>query len=164
MITEQRLQRLERQSRLYRHLFILAALGLVAALTYGATKPIPRVIEAGMFAVVGHKNKTVAMLRSGRGDGGALIIYGPKGHVAGKEFISATVLTPFGGSITVYGSEGKSAVSIDGSIDAKTGGYIGVANKTGETVVQLGVDEYGNGVVGAFNRKGVGRTLEPGPE
>ena len=36
-------------------------------------------------------------------------------------------------------------------------------NKTGEGVVQLYADDYGNGVVGAFNRKGKGRTLEPGP-
>ena len=33
-------------------------------------------------------------------------------------------------------------------------------NKTGEGVVQLSVDDYGNGVVGAYNRKGKGRTLE----
>ncbi len=27
----------------------------------------------------------------------------------------------------------------------------------------LAADEYGNGVVGAWNRKGMGRTLKPGP-
>ena len=36
-------------------------------------------------------------------------------------------------------------------------------NKTGEGVVHLSVDDYGNGVVGAYNRKGKGRTLKPGP-
>ena len=36
-------------------------------------------------------------------------------------------------------------------------------NKTGEAVVQLSADDYGNGVVGAYNRKGKGRTLQPGP-
>ena len=36
-------------------------------------------------------------------------------------------------------------------------------NKTGETVVDLRSDEYGDGVVGAYNRKGMGRTLKPGP-
>ena len=40
---------------------------------------------------------------------------------------------------------------------------INVYNKTGEDVVQMYADEYGNGVVGAWNRKGKGRTLEPGP-
>ena len=34
-------------------------------------------------------------------------------------------------------------------------------NKTGEGVVQMTADEYGNGVVGAYNRKGVGTTLKP---
>jgi hypothetical protein len=33
-------------------------------------------------------------------------------------------------------------------------------NKTGEGVVQLSADDYGNGVVGAYNRKGKGRTLK----
>ena len=35
-----------------------------------------------------------------------------------------------------------------------------VHNKTGEEIIQLHVDDYGNGVVGAYNRKGMGRTLE----
>ena len=43
------------------------------------------------------------------------------------------------------------------------GGDLRIMNKTGEAVVTLGVDEYGNGVVGAYNRKGRGRTLKPGP-
>jgi hypothetical protein len=30
-------------------------------------------------------------------------------------------------------------------------------------VVQLSADDYGNGVVGVYNRKGKGRTLKPGP-
>jgi len=35
-------------------------------------------------------------------------------------------------------------------------------NKTGESIITLQADEYGNGVVGAWNRKGKGRTLQPG--
>ena len=45
----------------------------------------------------------------------------------------------------------------------ENGGCIGIVNKTGETVVELKADEYGNGLVGAYNRKGMGRTLQPGP-
>lgn len=37
------------------------------------------------------------------------------------------------------------------------------SNKTGEEVVTLKADDYGNGVVGAWNHKGKGRTLKPGP-
>ena len=40
------------------------------------------------------------------------------------------------------------------------GGMISLINRTGEEVVQLYADDYGNGVVGAYNRKGKGRTLE----
>ena len=44
-----------------------------------------------------------------------------------------------------------------------TWGMINVSNKTGETIAEMGADEYGNGIVGAYNRKGKGRTLVPGP-
>ena len=46
----------------------------------------------------------------------------------------------------------------------ENGGYLEVFNKTGEVVVGLHTDEYGNGVVDAYNRKGKGRTLQPGPQ
>ena len=46
----------------------------------------------------------------------------------------------------------------------ETGGMLGIYNKTGEGVVQLRADQHGNGVVGVYNRKGLGRTLEPGPQ
>ena len=36
-------------------------------------------------------------------------------------------------------------------------------NKTGEGIVDIYADEYGNGLVGAWNRKGKGRTLQPVP-
>ena len=42
-----------------------------------------------------------------------------------------------------------------------SGGRIGVFNKTGEQVISLTVDAYGNGKVGAWNREGTGRTLTP---
>lgn len=43
------------------------------------------------------------------------------------------------------------------------GGAIQVMNQTEDSVVQLLTDEYGNGVVYAGNRKGKGKTLQPGP-
>ena len=43
------------------------------------------------------------------------------------------------------------------------GGAVAVFNKTGEGIASMGADEYGNGEVGADNRKGMGRTLKPGP-
>jgi len=47
--------------------------------------------------------------------------------------------------------------------DRSRNGLLSVNSKTGESVVQLSVDDYGNGEVDAYNRKGEGRTLEPGP-
>lgn len=43
------------------------------------------------------------------------------------------------------------------------GGCLSLLNKTGEVVCTLRADEYGNGEIGAWNRKGTGRTLGPGP-
>ena len=61
----------------------------------------------------------------------------------------------------------KSKTSADiiyaGAATDGTGFLIVGFNKTGEDVVQLSVDDYGNGYVGAYNRKGKGRTLKPGP-
>jgi len=43
------------------------------------------------------------------------------------------------------------------------GGGVVVYNKTGEMIADMGTDDYGNGEVGAYNRKGIGQTLKPGP-
>ena len=56
--------------------------------------------------------------------------------------------------------QGKDLVGLTTS---DNGGMIYVSNKTGETIAVMVADEYGNSVVGAYNRKGMGRTLQPGP-
>ena len=43
------------------------------------------------------------------------------------------------------------------------GGAVFVYNKTSESIATMNADEYGNGKVGAWSRKGRGRTLQPGP-
>ena len=45
---------------------------------------------------------------------------------------------------------------------ADTGGELSIFNKTNEEVCTLKVDEYGNGLIGAWDRTGKGRTLKPG--
>ncbi len=40
------------------------------------------------------------------------------------------------------------------------GGAVEIYNKTGEGIVTIGADEYGNGEVGAWNRKGKGRVWD----
>ena len=66
------------------------------------------------------------------------------------------------GTVNTYAPNGNDLVKL-ASNSNDTGGMILVFNKTGEDVVQLTADEYGNGKVGAYNRKGKGRTLKPGP-
>ena len=47
--------------------------------------------------------------------------------------------------------------------ESSNGGFVFAGFKrTGGIVVQLHADDYGNGVVGAYNRKGQGRELKPG--
>ena len=64
------------------------------------------------------------------------------------------------GSVTIHQPNGKELVALRAS---DNGGAVYVSNKTGETIVSMKADEYGNGVVGAWDRKGKGRTLQPGP-
>ena len=64
------------------------------------------------------------------------------------------------GAVTTWSAKGKELVALGAN---ENGGAVAVSNKTGEGVVQMHVDEYGNGVVWAGNRKGKGRTLESGP-
>ena len=78
----------------------------------------------------------------------------------GKDLVGLGVTAEGNGNVTTYAPNGKELVALNAT---DTGGMIAVFNKTGDGVVQLRADEYGNGVVGAYNRKGKGRTLEPGP-
>ena len=64
------------------------------------------------------------------------------------------------GTVRTYAPNGQELVAL-GTND--NGGLIYVYNKTGEFIAEMRADEYGNGVVGAYNRKGIGRTLKPGP-
>ena len=62
----------------------------------------------------------------------------------------------------VMSKTGQTLISA-GAANNGTGFFFEGYNKTGEGVVQLSADDYGNGVVYAGNRKGEGRTLKPGP-
>jgi len=59
--------------------------------------------------------------------------------------------------VTTYSSSGKSLVNLGST---SNGGGIRVFNEAGEGIVSAVADDYGNGEVGAWNRKGEGRTLE----
>jgi len=99
----------------------------------------------------------------------------------GQELILAGADTSGDGAFTVLSKEGK--MLIDAGADgagngllrvnskegqklihagaAVSGAWVELYNKAGEGIVQLYADDYGNGVVGAFDRKGKGSTLKP---
>ena len=65
------------------------------------------------------------------------------------------------GVVDVLQPNGKTGVKLTSTVGG--GGSVSVYNKTGGRIVNVSADDYGNGVVGAYNRKGKGRTLKPGP-
>ena len=82
-----------------------------------------------------------------------------------KLAVSLGVAGDGNGTVTTYetnGSELFGEILVDLTA-SPNGGLVEVFNTAGEDVVQMYADDYGNGVVGAYNRKGIGRTLESGP-
>lgn len=60
------------------------------------------------------------------------------------------------GRLTTFNSSGQPLVGLGST---ENGGEAVVFNKTGERIITLRPDEYGNGQVGAWNRKGKGRVF-----
>ena len=67
--------------------------------------------------------------------------------------------TIFAERIAVKNDEGDIQVLI-GAPSGYTGGDLRVMNKEGKTVITLDVDDYGNGEIGVYNRKGQGRAYK----
>ena len=175
---ERRIGKLERDNRWYRNLFIFTWLIVVVLITWGATKPTPEVIRARRIEVVDKNGQVGAALGAWEG-WGALTLFNK-----GKPGFNVSQSITGGGRVHVYGPTGKALIELSGSsgvariiiknsngedsiqiyggIASGTGGIVRLYNKTREMAVHLYADEYGNGVVGAYNRKGQGRTLRPG--
>ena len=84
-----------------------------------------------------------------------------KTHSAkGKPLVSLSSTESGKGSVQTFQPNGIALVELGAN---PNGGGVWVTNKTGEDIAQMYADDYGNGVIGAWNRKGKGRTLEPGP-
>ena len=64
------------------------------------------------------------------------------------------------GSVTRYPPNGRKRVRLGA---ASGGGAIAIFHKPDDPIVDLHPAEYGNGVVGAYSRKGEGRTRQPRP-
>jgi hypothetical protein len=101
---------------------------------------------------------------------------------AGKPLISAGANTDGYGLLTVANKEGKDMIYAGANTDGdgllkvknkegkdliyagvtESGGFLNIENITGEDVVELRTDDYGHGYIGVWDRKGKGRTLQPG--
>lgn len=91
--------------------------------------------------------------------GGIMTLSSKKGNPIAV--IGASPIDGNGHALLYFDDETDEAYFAVGAGD--NGGVVEVHNKTGENIAQIYADEYGNGVVGAYNRKGIGRTLQPGP-
>lgn len=64
-----------------------------------------------------------------------------------------------GGALTLRGKDEKGVVGLGAD---EHGGFVTVFNKTGEPACTLDADATGSGKLGAWDRQGKGRTLQPG--
>ena len=78
---EQRIEKLEQQYRIYRNLFILAGLAVVAVVGFGATESIPNIIRANRFEVIDKDGNVVARLGHYYRGSGSMEIFTREGAV-----------------------------------------------------------------------------------
>ncbi len=108
---ELRLRRLERDCRVYRTLFVLAGLMLLALISYGAVKAPPDVIRANRFEAVDKNGRVRAVMASFRGHGdGIFRAY----NRAGVEVFYAGSSGPGDGRVEVKTRRGKITAVITG--------------------------------------------------
>jgi hypothetical protein len=110
----------------------------------------------GLVTTMSAKGKDLVALTSTEGGNGLVSTYQPNG----KDLVALGATAEGDGMVTTYQPNGKELVALGAS---DNGGLVYVSNKTGDTIAEMSADEYGNGLVGAYNRKGEGRTLQPGP-
>jgi hypothetical protein len=138
MSIEQRLEQVERQTKRLR----IAVVVLAAALC-GVVSMAAKGDDIGNFKEIYAKE-----------------IYATK--IVVKDPKSPTdihmVVHRFGGGITIDNAN-ESSVNLSAN-SHENGGSIFLTNKTGDQVITIGADDYGNGEVGAWNRKGKGRVWD----
>ena len=145
-----------------------------------------RVEKEGLFEMVATRHinvmndagKVVVTL-SANDDGNGMI---RTRSAKGNDLVDLTSTEGGNSTVTTYQSNGKPQVRLGSTGNgglvgaynktdegyavmamADNGGLVEVTNNTGEIIGQIISDKDGNGVVGAYNRKGKGRTLQPGP-
>ena len=114
------------------------------------------VVGNGRLIVSSKEGQELIYAGASESEDGNLSVYSKKG----QKLIHAGVGVAGNGLLTVHSQEGQKLIYA-GADRAGNGAAVELFNKTGETVVRLYADDNGNGVVGAFNRKGKSKTLKP---
>jgi len=147
---EQRITELERRASRYRNALVLLVVGMCAVAVVGATNETRwGILEDGSIwgkrlILMNDEGVGVVSLFSDANGNGRFMMETNKDYIA-----------------DIY--QGKqSIISVQMGFH-DNGFFIDGYNRWQKRVVNLSVDEYGNGVVGAYNSKGEGRTLTPGP-
>ena len=109
----------------------------------------------GLLLVYNKDGKKLIYAGGGESGDGLLLVYTKDG----KHLIYAGANKSGDGLLKVKSKNGNDRVAISGGLTG--GGGISVLNKTGEEVVQIHADDYGMGYVGAFDRQGKGKVLQP---
>ena len=166
MTIEQRLEQLERQNhRIERKnkrlttALTLMAVAMCAVVTVAATGENDGTFDTVTARTIWVENDagdTAVFLGANRvGDG----VVSTRSAV-GKTLVMLNSAPDHKGTVQTFRPYGKVLVDLSAGDE---GGAVNVYNKTGESIATMYADDYGNGVVGAYNRKGMGRTLKPGP-
>jgi hypothetical protein len=156
--SESRLLAVERQLRLHRLVIAGLLVAIVALVGLGATKGVPDEVRAKSFVVVNGEGREVVVIASGT-MGGTIVTYPSKGPSVPLVFITQS--DGGHGFMAVGSNDGRIGVVLVGLNDKGGGGSVLVQNKAGQVVATATVDEYGMGLVGAYDHDGRGHTLMP---
>ena len=159
MTVEQRLDQLEKRNKRLTVALTMTVVAMAAVVTMAATGDKDGRFDTVVARTIYVKNDAgdFVVVLGADDDGNGLV---QTKSAKGKELVQLTSTVEDNGTVTTYQPNGKRLVDLTAS---DNGGLVYVYNKTGEDIVHMGADEYGNGLVGAWNRKGKGRTLQPGP-
>jgi hypothetical protein len=159
MTIEQRLDQLEKRNKRLTVALSMTVVAMCAVVTMAATGDKDGdfgIVTARTIFVMNDAGEIVVSLGASDNGNGLVETRSAKG----KDLVDLTSTVDGEGTVTTYQPNGEASVDLGAS---DTGGMIYVSNKTGDTIAEMGADEYGNGLIGAWNRKGNGRTLKPGP-
>jgi hypothetical protein len=159
MTVEQRLDQLEKRNKRLTVALTMTVVAMAAVVTLAATERKNGVFETVVARNVFVENDAgkVVVILTADGIGNGMV---DTKSAKGKMLVTLNSLGGDKGTVSTYQANSKKAAGLAAS---DNGGVVYAFNKTDEFIAEMSADEYGNGLVGAYNRKGKGRTLQPGP-